>query len=399
MQDTWPSERLTMINNKTMEKKYSTNLVFISACAGMSFFGVTMLSLGPILGPLNEMVQGAYALPSTMSIGIILGTILFGPIVDKFGYKWLLILASVFALAGVQGLATFKDISLLHTSIFLLGLGGGTLNGLTNALVSDIYDDDKRGGRLSLLGAFYCVGALLWTLMNYYIPNFRIPLNAVSIVMGVFIISFFFTAFPAAKPQENVSVKKSLGLLKYPALIMFAIILFFQCAFEGISGNFTVQYLNNLGGMDNASATLAMTWFTIGMFIGRLPLGKMMEKFKELGTLYTYLTVALVGVVLFYFQSSSVAATYIAMALIGFGVGATFPVVLNFLGGAFKELSGTAFSIAMFIGLCGQTTGNKVMGVAFDNGDFSLLPIGMIICAILIMAVVPFAVKVAKKMK
>ena len=132
-------------------KGYSTGPVFMAACAGMSFFGVTMLSLGPILGPLNAMVEGANALPSTMSIGIIIGTILFGPVVDKFGYKWLLILASIFALAGVQGLATFSEIGLLHASIFLLGLGGGILNGETNALVSDIYDDGKRGGRLGLL--------------------------------------------------------------------------------------------------------------------------------------------------------------------------------------------------------------------------------------------------------
>ena len=378
-------------------KGYSNGPVFMAACAGMSFFGVTMLSLGPILGPLNAIVEGANALPSTMSIGIIIGTILFGPVVDKFGYKWLLILASIFALAGVQGLATFSEIGLLHASIFLLGLGGGILNGETNALVSDIYDDDKRGGRLGLLGAFYCVGALLWTLMNYFIPDFRIPLNAVSIVMALFIISFFFIAFPKAKPQENVSVAKSLGLLKYPALIMFAIVLFFQCAFEGTSGNFTVQYLSNTGGMDNATATLAMTWFTIGMLAGRLPLGNIMGKLKELGTLYLYLGVALVGVVLFMFQAANTVAVYIAMVLIGFGVGATFPVVLNFIGGAFKELSGTAFSIALFVGLCGQSLGNKFMGMQFDAGNFGSLPITLIACVIIIVALVPLAVKVSKK--
>ena len=134
-------------------KNYSTSKVFIAACAGMAFFGVTMLSLAPILGPLNETVQGANALPSTMSIGIIVGTILFGPVVDKFGYKWLLLIASIMALAGVQGLARCQAIEWLHASIAMLGFGGGILNGLTNALVSDIYDDDKRGGRLGILGA------------------------------------------------------------------------------------------------------------------------------------------------------------------------------------------------------------------------------------------------------
>lgn len=380
-----------------MEKKYSTPLVFMAACAGMSFFGITMLSLGPILGPLNALVEGANALPSTMSIGIIIGTILFGPVVDKFGYKWLLILASACALGGVQGLASFNEIRMLHCSIFLLGLGGGILNGLTNALVSDIYDDDKRGGRLGLLGAFYCIGALLWTLMNYFIPDFRIPLNAVSIIMAILIASFIFIAFPKAKPQENVSLKKSLGLLKYPALILFAVVLFFQCAFEGTSGNFTVQYLSNVGGMDNATATLAMTWFTIGMLCGRLPLGNIMNKLKELGTLYLYLGVALAGVILFFIEASSTAAVYTAMVLIGFGAGATFPVVLNFIGSAFRELSGTAFSIALFIGLCGQSLGNKFMGMQFDGASYTSLPVTLIICVVVMVILVPLAVKVSKK--
>ena len=380
-----------------MEKKYSTKLVFMAACVGMSFFGVTMLSLGPILGPLNAVVEGANALPSTMSIGIIIGTILFGPIVDKFGYKSLLILASICALAGVQGLANFADIKWLHCSIFSLGFGGGILNGLTNALVSDIYDDKKRGGRLGLLGAFYCVGALLWTLLNYFIPDFRIPLGAMSIVMVLFIVAFFFIAFPQAKPQGSVSVKKSLGLLKYPALLLFAVVLFFQCAFEGTSGNFTVQYLNHMGGMDNATATLAMTCYTIGMMGGRLPLGRIMGKLKELGTLYLYLSVAFAGVILFYALADSVVAAYVAMALIGFGAGATFPVVLNFIGGAFKDLSGTAFSIALFIGLCGQSIGNSFMGMQFDGMGYIALPITLIACVVVMVILVPLAVKFTKK--
>ena len=380
-----------------MEKKYSTPLVFMAACAGMSFFGITMLSLGPILGPLNALVEGANALPSTMSVGIIIGTILFGPVVDKFGYKWLLILASACALGGVQGLASFNEIMPLHCSIFFLGFGGGILNGLTNALVSDIYDDNKRGGRLGLLGAFYCIGALLWTLLNYFIPDFRIPLNAVSIIMAILIASFIFIAFPKAKPQENVSLKKSLGLLKYPALILFAVVLFFQCAFEGTSGNFTVQYLNHIGGMDNATATLGMTWFTIGMLCGRLPLGNIMDKLKELGTLYLYLGVALAGVILFFIDASGTVAVYTAMTLIGFGAGATFPVVLNFIGSTFRELSGTAFSIALFIGLCGQSFGNKFMGMQFDGAHYTTLPVTLIVCVVAMVILVPLAVKVSKK--
>ena len=372
------------MNNPT--KSYNTTAVFIAACAGMAFFGVTMLSLAPILGKLNAVVgEGALSLPSTMSIGIILGTVIFGPVVDRFGYKWLLIISSVLALVGIQGLARFTQLPVLHGAMFCLGLGGGILNGLTNALVSDIYDDDKRGGRLGILGAFYCIGALLWTLLNYFIPDYSLPLNAISLVMALFIVFFCLTAFPAAKPSGSVSLSKSL-------------VLFFQSGFEGCSGRFTVEFFNQTTPMDSKAATLAMTWFTIGMMAGRFPLGAIQRKLKALGTLYTYLGVAAVGVVLFTVCNGPLGAD-IARALIGFGGGATFPVVLNYIGGAFRDQSGTAMSIAIFIALLGQFTFNRLTGNAFAVGKYATLPALLFTALVAMMIIVPIALHFTRKTK
>jgi MFS family permease len=367
---------------------YNKNLVFIACCAGLAFFGVTMLALGPVLSHLGE---GANALPATLSVGIIIGTVVFGPVMDRFGYKGLLIAGAALALSGIQGLANLTVMPLLHVSMLMLGIGGGILNGETNALVAEIYDDQTRGGRLSLLGAFYCIGALLWTLLNYFIKdNFTLPLNCISAIMAVFIVFFITIPFPKPKPNVNVSLKAMSGLLKYPALILFALLLFFQSGFEGITGNFTVRFLESAHGMATDMATLSLTWFTIGMLIGRLPLGNLMKTLGDNRTLCLYLCVALSGVTLLYFAPSP-AWIYVAVALIGYGVGATYPVVFNYLGGTFKELSGTAFSIAIFIALWGQFAFNKIIGLLFDDRQFGYFPIALAVAVVMMLVLLPVA--------
>ena len=378
-----------------MNKSYNKTLVFISACSGLAFFGVTMLALGPVLSQLGA---GANALPSTLSIGIIIGTVVFGPVVDKFGYKWLLIVGSVFALLGIQGLAHFRDMSFLHAAILMLGIGGGILNGETNALVAEIYDDKNRGGRLSLLGAFYCIGALLWTLLNYFIvDNFTMPLNSISVIMFGFIVFFVTISFPEPKPQSSISVGKMLGLLKYPSLLLFSFILFFQSGFESITGNFVIHFLENVHGIALNVATLSLTWFTIGMLLGRLTLSVLIKKLQNSRTLYLYFSVTLIGVAFLYataaydFFLPSIFIFCVATFLIGFGASATFPIAFNYLGGAFRELSGTAFSIAIFIALCGQFTFNKIIGILFDNNLSVYLPTVMAFAIVMMMTILPIA--------
>ena len=87
------------------------------------------------------------------------------------------------------------------------------------------------------------------------------------------------------------------------------------------------------------------------------------------------------------------------MTLIGFGVGATFPVVLNYIGSTFRSQSGTAFSIALFIALCGQSIMNRFAGSFFDAGQYDWFLYILAIALIAIMSLVPLAISASKKVK
>jgi len=376
-----------------MSKGYSTEKVNLAACLGIAFFGVAMLSLGAIMPPLVKAVPEAIGLPKYMSIGIIIGTLLFGPIMDRYGYKWLLVVSSVIMLGGLLILAYSTEMPLLIAGISCVGLGGGVLNGETNAIVSDIYDEDRRGRKMSILGACYCIGAMVWTLACVLIPDYKIPLIACAAIMLVSVVFFIAIRFPKAKISSATkpSSAEYKSMFTSGALLLVAFTLFFQSSFEGTSGSYTTSYLTGIGGLDENSAVLSLTFFTIGMMIGRFALGAMMKKGKDLLVLFIYMFIALAGVVLMGFGKSSTYLCWTAMALIGFGVGATYPVMLARLGGVFRKMSGAAFSAAIFIALCGQFLGNFLMGKLFADGGgsaFAYLLASMII-AILIIA--PFA--------
>ena len=140
---------------------YKKNLVFAGACAGMLLFGVTLITLGSIATDL----QARYLLDaistgtlfSILPIGILAGSLIFGPVIDRFGYKLLLILACLGMFAGFQGIAFASSLSALKISIFVFGVGSGIIYGATNALVADI-SEKHRGANLSLLGVFFGLG-------------------------------------------------------------------------------------------------------------------------------------------------------------------------------------------------------------------------------------------------
>ncbi len=114
-------------------KTFNTTAVFIAACIGMCFFGISMITLGSVL----PWLSGRFALTSgettglvtSLPIGIMAGSLVFGPIVDRFGHKLLLIISCVLVLLGVLGVAYAGTVALLSPAVFFIGLGGGVLNG------------------------------------------------------------------------------------------------------------------------------------------------------------------------------------------------------------------------------------------------------------------------------
>src|SRR5437868_15488883 len=133
---------------------YRKNQVFAAACLGMLLFGIVFLSLGSV----NNMLADRFklddraigTLTALLPFGILVGSLIFGPIVDQFGYRWMLVGASLLVGVSLEGIAFAGERSFVQLCVFAIGLGGGVLNGATNALAADV-SEGERGAKLSLL--------------------------------------------------------------------------------------------------------------------------------------------------------------------------------------------------------------------------------------------------------
>ena len=345
-----------------MDKK-QTFKAFVAACIGMAFFGVTMVALGSVLPALTEKLAltgpEMATLASVLTGGILIGSLVFGPVCDHYGHKGIFLASCIAVLLGLFGLSLVGSFTPLVGCYLLIGIGGGVLNGQTNTLASDLYGGD--GGKLSLLGAFYGVGAVCITFL-VYIADQRVPFETIirvlSLVALLCIVYCFTVSFPEPKQAQSFPIKQAVQMLAQPVLLVMSCVLLLESSVETITNNLSTTYFGQQG---LEGVVILLTVMMVALTLARFVLSVLSARMSQQAILYTFFAILFAG-----FALVSVARTMpmamVAMALVGIGTAATYPVVLGRLGARFKQLSGTAFGIAITIALAGSTLLNALVG-------------------------------------
>ncbi len=377
---------------------FKRKLVFTAACLGMLLFGIVMISLGTINTfltakfDLNQLTVGTLA--ALLPFGILAGSLVFGPIVDRYSYKNLLIVCSILIFAALEGIAFASSFFILQLSFFLIGFGGGIINGLTNALVADI-SSEVKGANLSLLGVFYGIGALgmpAATAMLSKFYSYEAIIKGIGLIILVPVIFFFIIKFPVPKQPQGFPIKKAFALIKEDALLLLGFVLFFESGLEGSVNNWTTTYLSKAINISTENALFTLTVLAISLTVTRLILGGLLKKIPSYIVLYSCLIFAAVGSLILIFGSNITSAVF-AMIFLGIGFAAAFPVILGYIGDIYKNLSGTAFSIALVIALIGNTLINYTIGVVSQSYGIQKFPIVIIISLFIMALLLSIALK------
>lgn len=387
----------------TETTKYNRTAVFVAACIGICFFGVSMITLGAVLPELCEALSlseaDATGLTTLLPAGLLAGSLLFGPIVDRFGHKPVLVTCCLLVDAALLAVALGRDAAMLRWAIFAIGLGGGALNGETNALVTEIYEGARRASRLSLLGVFYGIGALAIPLLLAWLSrsyDYNTVLTGISAVLALGIVFCAVTRFPGAKQPQGFPLREAGKIITHPIMLVVALLLFFQSGVEGITNNWSLMYLDSLG-IGITDGRLALTAMLAGLTAARLVQSFLFSRVEPMRVLLVSLLLTACGFAGLA-MATGVWGAVISMAVIGAGLASTFPVMFGVLGERFPALSGTAFSVALTVALCGQTALNYTVGAVADKQGIGCFP-PLAIVAVGAMLVLFAAVRILSRRK
>lgn len=371
-----------------MAIKKKDRKVMVAGTLGMFFFGVEFFVLGAVL-PLFKNKFGisdvdSSLLVSLLPIGTLFGSLVFGPGVDRYGYKPFLLMSALLGCLGLEILAFSRSVDFVKLGVLVIGFSGGMLNGSTGSLISEISDDNSKSANLSLSGSFYCVGALFIPLLfasALKVVSFETIIGCTGGMMGLTFIYFLFIDFPKSKFKQGFPIKMILGMIKEKTLLIVSFSLLFQSCLEALANNWTPSYLVEAQGFTPEKAQSGLIFIAIGMAISRVSQAFILKKVKGVYVIAASMGMIALGALSIMLIASTV-LTIFGYLLIGLGLAAGFPVALGVLGERYKEASGTAFSIALVVSLLGNILINILVG--FIGVEF--IPYLQIGCALIMVA-------------
>jgi fucose permease len=371
---------------------YRHRLVFAAACVGMLVFGIVLATLGAVLPSIIQRLgldrTEAGSLLALMSLGILAGSLVFGPVVDRRGYKGMLAAAVVLIALGLEGIAFAPSIGLLAVSAIIIGFGGGVINGGTTALVADISAEGRAAG-LAYLGVFFGIGAFGVPLVLGLLRE-RFGDAGVVAVIGalVALVLAYYAAvrFPEPKQPQGFPLRQAAGLLRDPVLVLLGVLLFFESGMEITVGGWTATYVHQELGLSPERALYLLSLYWLGMTGARLVSGWLLKRVSTVAVLLSSLGVAFAGSLIL-IGARTTASAGAGTLLAGAGFAAVFPVILGYVGDRYERLSGTAFGVVLVMALMGGTALPFVTGVLGDafglRPSLAIVPVGLVCVALI----------------
>lgn len=193
-------------------KQYSFMILILGSLATISPFSIDMYLPGfpRIATDLNTTIDKVQLSLTGYLIGICIGQVLYGPLLDRFGRKKPLYAGLVIYILASIGCAMTSSVEALVVMRFFQAIGGCVGLVSSQALVSDLFPKDKRAEVFSMITLVIAVSPMIAPTVGGYVTA-AFGWNWVFIILAaitLLIIAAIYFFLPTGKmPDTSVSLK------------------------------------------------------------------------------------------------------------------------------------------------------------------------------------------------
>jgi DHA1 family bicyclomycin/chloramphenicol resistance-like MFS transporter len=193
-------------------KRYSFIILILGALATVSPFSIDMYLPGfpTIANDLNTTIDKVQLSLTSYLVGICIGQILYGPLLDRFGRKLPLYAGlGLYVIASV-GCALTYSVDQLIIMRFFQAMGGCVGLVASQALVSDIFPSNKRAEVFSMITLVIAVSPMIAPTVGGYVTvgfSWHWLFIILAAIVSVMIAGIYFFLPTGQMPDRSVSLK------------------------------------------------------------------------------------------------------------------------------------------------------------------------------------------------
>ena len=339
-------------NSKTLTKGQGS-VAAVSLIAIMAMFlvnrGVNIVTpaMNVLYEHFSEYSQDTVAMISTLpNLTLVIGTLLVGAIVGKkVKYRTMAVVGSLLYLVGGVLPYFFDDLWMTLGCRAIFGFGLGLLYPLANALLTGLYDGDKRASMLGYGTLLLNVGGIILQTLGGALADISWEVTFLAHLVAILsLICAFFLPEPRAENVTAAHTGEKKSWLNKEVMTIGIVFLVYMLMAYPVMLQISSIFADRLGEGATVAST-AISMYTVLAAVGGAIFGFFFKITKRWVLPTSFLIVA-VGLVLVYSGYSYIQITS-GISLIGFGFGIIMPALLAWNGMA--SVPGTSATSTAFV--------------------------------------------------
>jgi MFS family permease len=330
----------------------NTKAITISAFLSMFFLGVGTTIVGAAARNIGLTPYQIGLLISILNLGFMMSVVVSGALSDTHEKPRILFIGSLLLALSFFVFYIHHSFLLNLLIMFVIGIGMGTYEGVTDAMLLDIHEE-RQSLYINANHFFVTFGALIITLYLIFLQmNWR--RSVTQSAAAVLLLAIFF-ALTKLENEKRSSEKLSdrvnfLRQQKKVKILFFAAI----CAIGLEMGSMVIMttFLMELRGFSQVTSKVGLVLFLSGIGAGRLFAGFFTKKDQILRNIILLFGLSTLFTGIVYLMDISASGsilgyiiTYAIIFVSGMTLSALLPLIITLAGLIYKDMSGTVLGI------------------------------------------------------